>query len=373
MSALTGQTAAATYGGLLKTSDAAAVTSSLKTVEDGLGNSSALQVSTLAVKSTGTLESTGAATIGGALAVTGASTLAAVAATTGAFSGAVTLTGGLNTPLAVAQGGTASSTASGARTALGLGTIATQSASAVAITGGDVTGITDITVADGGTGSSTAAGARTNLGLGTMSTQAASAVAITGGTVTGITDLAVADGGTGASSVAGARTAFGLGTADNVVFNGTSIGGYTGSATAAHKIGVQNSTIGIHMKQVGVAAYSFLEFTNSSDALKFQVDENGATTCSTLTETSARKYKSHIIPLTGNLALAKKLLPCAYVRDGKNEIGFIADEVHAVVPEVVVLDEAGEPASVNYSRLTAILAGAVQELDERLARLEARL
>lgn len=35
--------------------------------------------------------------------------------------------------------------------------------------------------------------------LGTMSTQAASAVAITGGTITGITDLTVADGGTGRS------------------------------------------------------------------------------------------------------------------------------------------------------------------------------
>lgn len=47
---------------------------------------------------------------------------------------------------------------------------------------------------------------RTSLGLGTLSTQAASAVAITGGTVTGITDLAVADGGTGASSAAAARS-----------------------------------------------------------------------------------------------------------------------------------------------------------------------
>lgn len=52
-----------------------------------------------------------------------------------------------------------------ARTNLGLGTMATQAASAVSISGGSVTGITDITVADGGTGASTAAAARTNLGL----------------------------------------------------------------------------------------------------------------------------------------------------------------------------------------------------------------
>jgi hypothetical protein len=55
--------------------------------------------------------------------------------------------------------------ASTARTNLGLGTIAVQAASNVNITGGSITGITDLAVADGGTGASTAAVARTNLGL----------------------------------------------------------------------------------------------------------------------------------------------------------------------------------------------------------------
>lgn len=57
---------------------------------------------------------------------------------------------------------------------------------------------------------------RTNLGLGTMATQAASAVAITGGAIAGITDLAVADGGTGASNAANARTNLGLVIGTNV-------------------------------------------------------------------------------------------------------------------------------------------------------------
>jgi hypothetical protein len=51
-----------------------------------------------------------------------------------------------------------------------LGTLGTQSNSAVNITGGSITGITDLPVADGGTGASTAAGARTNLGLGYIAT-----------------------------------------------------------------------------------------------------------------------------------------------------------------------------------------------------------
>jgi len=52
-----------------------------------------------------------------------------------------------------------------ARTTLGLGTLSTQNSGTVSITGGSITGITDLAVADGGTGSSTAAGALVNLGL----------------------------------------------------------------------------------------------------------------------------------------------------------------------------------------------------------------
>ena len=61
-------------------------------------------------------------------------------------------------------------------------------------------------VSRGGTGATDAGTARTNLGLGSIATQAANNVSITGGSISGITDLAVADGGTGASDAGTART-----------------------------------------------------------------------------------------------------------------------------------------------------------------------
>ena len=65
----------------------------------------------------------------------------------------------------VEHGGTGATSAPNARTNLGLGNIAIQNKNLIDITGGTITGITDITVADGGTGASTPSSARTNLGL----------------------------------------------------------------------------------------------------------------------------------------------------------------------------------------------------------------
>jgi hypothetical protein len=104
---------------------------------------------------TGTAAITGATTLSSTLAVTGTTTF------TGIPSGPTATTGTNTTQLATTAFVQASTTA------LGLGTMSTQNANAVAITGGTVVGITDLAVADGGTGSSSLTANSVLLGNGT--------------------------------------------------------------------------------------------------------------------------------------------------------------------------------------------------------------
>jgi hypothetical protein len=67
-----------------------------------------------------------------------------------------------------------------------------------------------VAINNGGTGATTESAARTALGLGTMATQAANNVTITGGSVTLTSALGIASGGTAATSVNQARTNLGL-------------------------------------------------------------------------------------------------------------------------------------------------------------------
>jgi len=148
----------------------------------------------------------------------------------------------LGTALPIASGGTGATSASAARTSLGLGTIATQAFDNVSITGGAITGVTisslgsDLAVTDGGTGSSSASGARTNLGA------AASGANSDITSLSGLTTpLSAAQGGTGATSNAAAPFALKGANSDITSLSGLttalSIGqGGTGATTATAAI-----------------------------------------------------------------------------------------------------------------------------------------
>ncbi|HXZ40034.1 MAG TPA: tail fiber domain-containing protein, partial [Terriglobales bacterium] len=79
---------------------------------------------------------------------------------------------------------------------------------------------------------------------------------------------------------------------------------------------------------------------------------------------SSRRWKTNIHLLQNALSKVEQLRGVSYdLKDsGKHEIGVIAEEVGAVVPELVTYEDNGRDArGVDYSRLTALLIEATKE------------
>jgi trimeric autotransporter adhesin len=86
---------------------------------------------------------------------------------------------------------------------------------------------------------------------------------------------------------------------------------------------------------------------------------------------SSRRWKTNIQTLPNALAKVQQMRGVSYdLKDsGKHEIGVIAEEVGAVVPELVTYEDNGKDArSVDYSRLTALLIEAVKQQQREIQR-----
>ncbi len=150
-------------------------------------------------------------------------------------------------------------------------------------------------------------------GLGTMSTQAASSVSITGGSITGITDLAAADGGTGISSYAVGDILFASGSATlsklaDVATGNALISGGVGIAPSYGKIGLTthiSGTLAVDNGGTGQTSY-----TNGQLLI-------GNTTGNTLTKATLTAGQNVTITNgTGSISIAAANVNLGYTTTG---------------------------------------------------------
>lgn len=92
----------------------------------------------------------------------------------------------------------------------------------------------------------------------------------------------------------------------------------------------------------------------------------------TITEQSSIRFKENITPLDPALDKVNQLEAVSYNKIGEDnrEIGLIAEDVAELFPEVVTYNDEGQPQGIQYQRLSVILLKAVQELTERVNKLE---
>lgn len=88
--------------------------------------------------------------------------------------------------------------------------------------------------------------------------------------------------------------------------------------------------------------------------------------------------KTNVAPLTTQTEIVKQLNPVAYnwidteIFGGHREIGFIAQEVEPLIPEVVGINH-DETLTVDYSKITAVLTKALQEAIAKIETLEIKV
>jgi hypothetical protein len=101
---------------------------------------------------------------------------------------------------------------------------------------------------------------------------------------------------------------------------------------------------------------------------------NGTLTATIVTASSDARLKENVKPITGALALVNKLEGVLFNRVGqtREEIGVIAQQVEAVVPQLVFTDEEGMK-SVAYANTVALLIEAIKEQQVQIEELKKKV
>lgn len=168
----------------------------------------------------------------------------------------------------------------------------------------------------------------------------------------------------------------------SVYFSDYTDAGRFGNGTTATSVGVlrvgnfTDTTTCITTNTLATAGYAMAFHYNGSS-----VGGVSTTTSATSFNTSSDyRLKENVVPLSNALAQIDLLLPKQYnfiIEPDKTHHGFLAHELAEIVPYAVTgqkdaVDDEGNirPQQVDYSKLTGLLVGAVQELSARVKELE---
>ncbi|WP_305983238.1 tail fiber domain-containing protein [Roseivirga thermotolerans] len=113
---------------------------------------------------------------------------------------------------------------------------------------------------------------------------------------------------------------------------------------------------------------------SGTESFNFNATSGNLTISGALAQSSDARLKTNVSTLTSGLAMVNNLRGVRYnwkdTSRPENKIGFIAQEVEKVAPELVITKEDGFKA-VNYGEMTALLVEAVKELTAQVEALKA--
>ena len=199
------------------------------------------------------------------------------------------------------------------------------------------------------------------------------------GSVTGALTVGGGYGSTGLSvSSAGA-----LSMNSNLTCDGTATfaGGYGSTGVSISSAGAisANGALTVANTVSGAAGqFTSIDIGGSNQsgyalAIPNNADDSGKAIAHAWRTYSSERFKTNIKTIETPIDTLSKLRGVTYdwKGNGASDVGFIAEEVGKVVPEVVDFEENGTDAtSMDYSRLTAILVEAVKEQQATISSLK---
>ena len=111
-------------------------------------------------------------------------------------------------------------------------------------------------------------------------------------------------------------------------------------------------------------------------AEKMSLDSGGNLSIQgTLTEASSLAIKENIETYSPSLEMISKIRPVRYnkKKSKRKEVGLVAEELAEMFPELVEMDEKGNPSGVNYSRAVAVLLHGFKELYKEVKELKEKI
>ena len=98
----------------------------------------------------------------------------------------------------------------------------------------------------------------------------------------------------------------------------------------------------------------------------------GSVSAASFVQNSSLRYKQDVETLENALDTVLAMRGVSYVRkdNGEKEIGFIAEEVHELLPDVVVLNKEQQPDAIAYSQIIPVLVEAMKQQQEQIDELK---
>jgi hypothetical protein len=181
-------------------------------------------------------------------------------------------------------------------------------------------------------------------------------------------------------------TMYMYGTADQVGVGKLHIGAPTHNGDGQIKVActdANNTNITVDTQHGGLSGQYYVFSIYHNGVNKGSISHNGSTT--SYNTTSDYRIKENVIDLTDGLDVVNSLTPRRFTfknndTDQRVHTGFIAHELQAVMPELVIgekdaVDEHGDvvPQVIDKQGVVAVLVSAVQELSKEVEALKAQL